>query len=124
MTASTMQPWFPFTFNLPSGDVDLANWFSPRIDVSYAGSPAVERDVVENVASFGDQLGTLIDAVVELAGDAKGEKLAHLRELQKDVDEVKARHKRDVKRGAEAAIEQLAKLDEPALKALLRRYAA
>ncbi len=80
MTASTMQPWFPFTFNFPSGDVDLANWFSPRIDVSYAGSPAIERDVVENVASFGDQLGTLIDAVVELAGDAKGKKLNDLRE--------------------------------------------
>ncbi len=68
MATGFTQPWFPFTFNLPSGDVDLANWFSPRIDVSYAGTPAIERDVVENVASFGDQLGTLIDAVIELAG--------------------------------------------------------
>jgi hypothetical protein len=123
MTASTMQPWFPFTFNFPSGDVDLANWFSPRIDVSYAGNPAVERDVVENVASFGDQLGTLIDAVLELAGDAKGEKLKDLRNLQEEVDAVKSRHKRDVKRAAEAAIDRLARLDENALKALLRRYA-
>ena len=31
MTSSMMQPWFPFTFNLPSGDVDLANWFSSNV---------------------------------------------------------------------------------------------
>ncbi len=124
MTAGAMQPWFPFTFNFPSGDVDLANWFSPTVEVSYAGTPAIERDVVENVASFGDQLGTLIDAVVELAGDAKGEKLKDLRDLQKSVDEVKERHKRDVKREAKAAIERLAELDRDELNALLRRYAA
>jgi hypothetical protein len=124
MTAGAMQPWFPFTFNFPSGDVDLANWFSPNVSVSYAGTPAIERDVIENVASFGDQLGTLIDAVVELAGDATGDKLDDLRTLQKEVDEVKARHKRDVKREARAAIERLAKLDEDELKSLLRRYAA
>ena len=124
MTSATMQPWFPFTFNFPSGDVDLANWFSPRVEVSYAGTPAIERDVVENVASFGDQLGTLIDAVVELAGDTEGEKLNDLRGLKKEVDEVKARHKRDVKREAKAAIERLAEIDEDELRVLLRRYAA
>jgi hypothetical protein len=122
MTASTMQPWFPFSFNFPSGDVDLANWFSPRIDVSYAGSPAIERDVVENVASFGDQLGTLIDAVVELAGERSGKELEDLRALKTKVDDVKARHKRDVKQSAKAAIERLAKLDKPALISMLRRY--
>jgi hypothetical protein len=124
MTTSTTLPWFPFTFNFPSGDVDLGGILSPKIDVTYAGSPAIERDVVENVASFGNQLGTLIDAVVELAGDARSEKLDDLRELQKEVDEIKARHKHGLKREAEKAIERLAELDEPALKALLRRYAA
>ena len=123
MTTSTTLPWFPFTFNFPSGDVDLGGILSPRIDVTYAGSPAIERDVVENVASFGNQLGTLIDAVVELAGDARSEKLDDLRELQKEVDEIKARHKLGLKREAEKAVERLAELDEPALKALLRRYA-
>jgi hypothetical protein len=123
MTTGFTQPFFPFTVNFPSGDVDLNNWFSPRISVSYAGTPAIERDVVENVASFGDQLGTLIDAVVQLAADKKGEKLDDLRELQSQVDEVKARHKRDIKREAEAAIERLAELDEAALRSLLRRYA-
>jgi hypothetical protein len=122
MTTSTTLPWFPFTFNFPSGDVDLSGILSPRIDVTYAGSPAIERDVVENVASFGNQLGTLIDAVVELAGDAKGKNVDDLRRLQKDVDAIKKRHKLDLKREAEKAIDRLAKLDEPALKAVLRRY--
>ena len=124
MTTGFTQPFFPFTVNFPSGDVDLANWFSPRIDVTYAGTPAIERDVVENVASFGDQLGTLIDAVVVLAGERKGKELADLRALKTKVDEVKERHKRDIKQSAKAAIERLAELDEPALKSLLRRYVA
>ncbi len=69
--------------------------------MSYAGTPAIERDVVENVASFGDQLGTLIDAVVELAGERSGKELDDLRELKTKVDEVKERHKRDMKRERE-----------------------
>jgi hypothetical protein len=124
MNAGAMQPWFPFTFNFPSGDVDLANWFSPNVSVTYAGTPAIERDVIENVASFGKQLGILTDALVELADGAAGEATKELREIRDEVEKVKARHKRDVKREAEAAIERLAKLDESALKSLLRRYAA
>jgi hypothetical protein len=122
MTASMMQPWFPFTFNYPSGDVDLANWFSPNVSVSYAGTPAIERDVVERVASFGKQLGIVTDAVLELAGGAGGEKVARLKEIAKQIQEVKDGHKRDAKRQAKEAIDRLAKLDEDALQALLKRY--
>jgi hypothetical protein len=123
MTASFMQPWFPFTVNYPSGDVDLANWFSPRIDVTYAGNRAIERDVVENVASFGRQLGIVSDAVLELAADKPGEKVARLKDIVAQIAEVKARRKGDVRREAEEAVARLAKLDEGALKSLLRRYA-
>ena len=125
MTTSTTLPWFPFTFNFPSGDVDLGGIFSPNISVSYAGNPAIERDVVENVASFGKQLGVALEALLEMAeGDPGGEGRGGCRRWSPEIEEVKDRRKRDVKRDAEAAIERLAKLDEPALKALLRRYAA
>ncbi len=124
MTTSTTLPWFPFTFNFPSGDVDLGGIFSPNISVSYAGNPAIERDVVENVASFGKQLGVVSEALLEIAEGHPGEKVGRLKKMVADIEEVKERRKRDVKRDAEAAIERLAKLDEPALKALLRRYAA
>ena len=122
MTASMMQPWFPFTLNFPSGDVDLANWFSPKVEVSYAGTPEIERDVVERVASFGRQLGILTDALLEVAGPAKGEKLQRLQKLHDEVEAVKMRHRSDVARDAKAAIERLADLDRNELKALLRRY--
>jgi formate dehydrogenase maturation protein FdhE len=124
MTSSMMQPWFPFTFNLPSGDVDLANWFSSNVNVTYAGTPAIERDVVERVASFGKQLGILTDAVLEQAAGAKGEKIARLRELDKEIQAIKDAHKRDAKRQAKEAIERLAKLDKTELEVLLSRYKA
>jgi len=122
MTTSMTAPWLPFAFNFPSGDVDLGGIFSPRIEVTYAGTPAIERDVVENVASFGDQLGTLIDAVTVLAGERDDKELKDLRELKRNVDEVKDRHRRDIKLSAKAAVERLAKLDRPALLDMLRRY--
>ena len=124
MTASTMQPWFPFTFNFPSGDVDLANWFSPSVAVTYAGTPSIERDVVEKVASFGKQLGILTDAVLEIAAGTKGDKIERLRELAEEIEAVKKRHRSDIRRDAKAAIERLAELDESALKALIREYKA
>ena len=122
MTASMMQPWFPFTINYPSGDVDLANWFSSNVNVTYAGTPAIERDVVERVASFGKQLGILTDAVLELGAGAKGKKVARLREIAEEIEAVKNRHKSDVRREAKKAIERLAKLDQSELKSLLVRY--
>ena len=122
MATGTMQPWFPFIFNYPSGDVDLANWFSSNVNVTYAGTPAIERDVVERVASFGKQLGIITDAVLELGADAKGKKVARLREVAEEIEAVKKRHRSDVRREAKEAIERLAKLDESELRTLLSRY--
>lgn len=123
MTAS-MQPWFPFTWNLPSGDVDLKNWFSPNVNVTYAGTPAIERDVVERVASFGKQLGILTDAVLELADGKAADKVQDLREIAERIKAIKEAHKSDAKRSAKEAIERLAKLDKTALVDLMRRYEA
>jgi hypothetical protein len=122
MTASIMQPWFPFTWNFPSGDVDLKSWFSPNVNVTYAGTPAIERDVVERVASFGKQLGILTDAVLELADGSAGDNVQALREIAERVEAIKKAHKSDAKQSAKDAIEQLAKLDKPALLDLLKRY--
>jgi hypothetical protein len=124
MTASMMQPWFPFTINYPSGNVDLANWFSPNVQVSYAGAPAIERDVVERVASFGKQLGIVTDAVLELAGGPAGAKVGRLQEVARQIEAIKDGHRRDAKHQAKEAIERLARLDETALQTLLKRYRA
>lgn len=109
---------------MPSGDVGMEGWFSPNLQVSYAGSPAIERDVVESVASFGKQIGILSEAVLELAAEHDGEKVGRLRELVQRVEEVKSRHRSTVRRDAEDALDRLGRLDQDELKGLLRRYKA
>lgn len=114
----------PFQFPFGGGVMqDIATaLFSQKVEINYAGVAGIERDVVTDVASFGRQLGIVSEAVVELAGSAKGEKVGRLRKLVGDVDAVKRRHRRDVERQAEEAIESLRKLDEAALRRLLDRY--
>lgn len=60
--------WF---FRLPgSGNVrqNIATpWFSPTVNVNYAGDPVIEERVVTDVASFGRQIGWLSELVVALA---------------------------------------------------------
>jgi hypothetical protein len=45
-------------------------WWSPNISVSFAGDPGIEREVNEDVASYGSQIGWLNDIVVALAAAA------------------------------------------------------
>jgi len=50
-------------------------WWSPNVTVNYAGNPAVERDVIENVASYGKQIGWLneiVTALVKIEGESIG----------------------------------------------------
>ena len=53
-----------------SGDVAqriTAPWFSPSLTVNYAGDPEVEDRVVTEVASYGKQLGWLMEIAIALA---------------------------------------------------------
>ena len=121
MSRTVTHPWWPVTVNFPSGDVDLGGWFSQNVQVNYAGVPAIERDVVEEVASFGRQLG-ISEAVLELADGSAGESVAKLRGIVEEVEAIKERRKGNVKRDAKEAIERLHKLDPAELQALLRSY--
>jgi hypothetical protein len=58
-------PWLNL-MNLPlSGNVEdispVTTWFSPNIELNYAGDKKIESEVVSEVASFGKQLGVLSD---------------------------------------------------------------
>ncbi len=88
-------------FSLPlSGDVRqriLPSWFSPTFNFDFQGDVDVETEVVREVASYGSQLGTLIDAVLVMARDRYGDDgqpaaLRDLADLQRRVEAVKARH--------------------------------
>src|SRR6267143_2041919 len=51
---------FPFFTAFPgAGGNDQTfdtRWWSPNVSVNFAGSPAIEREVVEDVASYGRQI--------------------------------------------------------------------
>ena len=50
-----------------AGNYQTFDFWSPTISVNYAGNRAVEREVNEDVASFGTQIGWLNDIVIALA---------------------------------------------------------
>ena len=55
---------FPNLFNLlpfSGGNWQTIDtrWWSPNISMNFAGNPAVEREVTEDVASYGSQIGWL-----------------------------------------------------------------
>src|SRR3981189_360190 len=41
-------------------------WWSPTVTMNFAGNPAVEHEVTEDVASYGRQIGWLNDIVTAL----------------------------------------------------------
>ncbi|HEY0837934.1 MAG TPA: hypothetical protein VGE72_28720 [Azospirillum sp.] len=60
--------WGPY-LQFPSGNVsqngwlDHLNWFSPTINVGAAGDPQLEVRITREIASYGRQLGTILDAL-------------------------------------------------------------
>ena len=48
----------------------MTRWWSPNIAFNFAGNAAIEREVTEEVASYGRQIGWLNDVVAALANDA------------------------------------------------------
>ena len=94
----------PWLFGWPSGrgalggDVTqsispLTNLFSPQIEFNFKGDRGTEADVVANVASYGKQLGWLIEAVLALADHSDPEAIERIRRLEADVKRVKDRER-------------------------------
>src|ERR1700687_924140 len=61
---------FPFLTALPGAAGNWQNidtrWWSPTVTMNFAGNPGVEREVTEDVASYGRQIGWLNDIVTAL----------------------------------------------------------
>ena len=120
---SSVFGWPSFNITLPAGDV--TQQISPSLismnSVNYEGVPAIERDVVTKVASFGKQIGIISEALVELADGGDGSKVARLRKLVAEVDKLKTQNRREVERSAEEAMSRLRELDSALYKDLLAR---
>ena len=103
-----------------------ARFLSPNVSVNFAGNPTVEREVTEDVASFGTQIGWLNDIVSALAaaaGDSLEPKakdaLTKLTKAMEDIEKIKQRRKADVYDTARDALSHLAKSDKPGYRRLV-----
>jgi SOS response regulatory protein OraA/RecX len=105
------------------------NWWSPNIAVNFAGNPAVEREVSEDVASYGRQIGWLNDIVVALATAAPEAVKAHaaaenslakLKAAQKKIEEIKQRRKTTALDTARDALAELGSTDKDGYARLVR----
>ena len=102
-----------FMFRAPfSGDVTqeiVPRLFSPEIK----GSPEIEARVVREVASYGRQLGKVLEALQALSAKTKVP-LPEIDELVASVERVKADSKETLKEEAETALARLKAADEAA----------
>ena len=86
-----------------------APWFSPALTVNYAGDPAIEEKVVNEIASYGKQIGWLNEVVLGLAATANlpqplGETVLQIAETTRKIEEIKAAKENDA---LQKAIESL-----------------
>jgi hypothetical protein len=104
---------FPYVFRAPfSGDV--IQDVSPRLFSSeIKGSPAIEAKIQTEVASYGKQLGKVLEALQALSART-GVPLPEIDDLVAGVERVKAEAKDDLKAEALAALDRLKKADEGA----------
>lgn len=108
--------WAPM-FRAPfSGDVNQAivpRFFSP----DYKGVPEIEDKVQTQVASYGTQLGKILEALQALS-DQTGTPLPEIDKLVAGVEEVKKTSREELRADAEAALARLKAVDRPAWRAM------
>ena len=109
-----------------SGDVSqLFRFFSPTI-VNGAGDPALEREIVVNVATYGKQIGELSDVVLALAAKVglESEALTKLKEIAAAVEAKKVEYRAGVLERARKALDELREHDETGYTMLVANLAA
>jgi hypothetical protein len=124
---------FPNLFNVVPGaggnwqTIDT-RWWSPNISVSFAGDPGIEREVSEDVASYGTQIGWLNDVVAALAKAAAEaikapdapDALKKLEAARVKIGKIKKRRKATALDKARDALADLGAADEAAYGVLVR----
>jgi len=109
---------FDFIYRAPfSGNVTqqiAPNVLSPRIK----GSPAIEHQIQTEVASFGKQLGKVLEALQALAADT-GTDLPDIDALVDQVAEVKRAAKDTLRAEAEEALARLKDTDPDAWQSVI-----
>jgi hypothetical protein len=125
----TGNPWFDFWTQVTaplSGDVSqrFGNMFSPTMTVNMAGNAAIEARVVQDVASYGAQIGWISEIALALAEGKTPPKdaLKKLADAAKKIEAIKKDSAQSAAQQAESALERLKKQDAEAYRALLRHH--
>ncbi|MBY6047287.1 hypothetical protein [Vannielia litorea] len=108
--------WAPILRAPFSGDVTqeiTPRFLSPEIE----GIPEIEQRVQTEVASYGKQLGKVLEALQALSA-ATGTPLPEIDKLVAGVETVKAKSREEYRAEAVAALDRLRSVDEPAWRAL------
>jgi hypothetical protein len=103
----------------------MTRWWSPNISLNFAGDTGIEREVNEDVASYGRQIGWLneiVEALAAVAPDAvkagaAADALASLTAAQKKIEAIKQRRRAST---LDKARDALAALDQDDYRPLLR----
>jgi hypothetical protein len=106
----------------------MTRWWSPNIAVNFAGNASIEREVTEDVASYGRQIGWLNDVVAALAkdsaavkNDAKAERaLKALMAARDKIEAIKERRKASALDNARGALAKLGAADKGEYSRLVR----
>jgi hypothetical protein len=131
-----MNPWFAwwapnYVFPL-GGDVvqkiaPETDWFSTNISAD-VGDSDIEREIFQNVAPYGKQIGILAEIILTMAEESDSEAikglraLEQLKELQKKVEKIKSEKKERFRDNAKKVLDKFAKTDPEGLKELLKSY--
>ena len=126
MSANPFGDFDPFwVFRSPlSGNVNqriTAPWFSPSLTVNYAGDPEVEDRVVTEVASYGKQLGWLMQITIALAKQQAlpEDTLRRLEQAYEKIEAIKKSVHRSALDEAKMALDRLEREEPDVYKKLL-----
>lgn len=105
----------------------MTRFWSPNISVNFAGNADVEREVNEDVASYGRQIGWLNEVVLALGaeiplknGSDAAKSLAKMKTAQERIEKIKNRRKESALERARDALASLRDEDAAAYRDLLR----
>jgi hypothetical protein len=134
MAQNWMMPWlnlWPATPAPGEGPLsgDASHWFklfSPTI-VNGEGDPVLERQIVENVATYGKQIGALTDVVLALVAQTnlpETPPVAELKAIAAAVADTKAQYRQGVLERARRALDELQEHDPEGYDLLVAGLAA
>lgn len=130
-----MVPWiwfwapqwhFPFGGNVAQRIEPDTNWFFAGIRPE-AGNSEIEKEIFDE-ASYGRQLGLITEVLLSLASkdtiSAKqaDDALADLKDVYRQVEEVKSRHNDKLARAATAVLEKLRESDPEELARIVAQF--